>query len=202
MLEIRIPEKSAAGFRVEEGQSFRVIDSKGGQVADLVAFDPENPDERFSTKYTYRRDGKLRISTGDSLYTTEGEEILEIVADDCGTHDLLYGPCNHWILEDYYDQQDETGCRENLAAALEARGIDESLIHSPMNVFMKTEVTDQTHVSLREPDSEPGDAVEFRAKRDAVVGVSACAAESVVNAGATKPIDLEVPDGTDVDTTF
>jgi hypothetical protein len=195
MEELRIPEKHGLSFVVDAGETFHVTDPEGQQVADLVAFSRTNTDERFSPKYTYRRENKLRPTTGDTLYTTEGNEILRIVDDDCGVHDLLYAPCNHWVVGEYYGQEGQGGCRENLAEVLAPAEIDETELQETMNVFMKSEVTNQTHVEIAEPESAPGDTITFEAQMDTVVGVAACSGESTVNAGGTKPIDVTMPDG-------
>ncbi|MFC7157831.1 DUF1989 domain-containing protein [Halomarina halobia] len=202
MIEQRIPEKRGIAFRIDDGDTFEVIDPRGRQVADLVAFNADAPTERFSSKYSYRRNSKVRITTGDTLYTTEGREILTIIEDDCGVHDLLYAPCNHWVLDDYYDQPDENGCRENLSEALAPLNVGEELVHSTLNIFMKSTIAEQTYIDIREPVSEPGDTVKFCAEQDAFVAISSCAGESVVNAGETKPIDVCVPDGTEVHANF
>ncbi|RQH00984.1 DUF1989 domain-containing protein [Natrarchaeobius oligotrophus] len=194
MVRERVPEKHGIAFEVDRGERFEVIDPKGSQVADLVAFDRSDTTERFSPKYTYRRENKLRPTTGDRLYTTEGEPILTFVDDDCGVHDLLYAPCNHWVVGDYYGQTGEGGCRENLAEVLEGEGISEAEIQETLNVFMKSEIDDY-EVRIAEPESEPGDTVVFEAEMDAIVGIAACSGESTVNAGGTKPIDLDIPDG-------
>lgn len=202
MIEQRIPEKHGAAFEVEAGDAFEVIDPEGQQVADLVAFNAERPAERFSTKYSYRRNGKVRVTEGDTLYTTEGREILTITDDDCGIHDLLYAPCNEWVLDDYYDQTDQNGCRENLAEAIAPLGVDEELVLNTLNVFMKSTIAEQTYIDIREPPSDPSDTVRFRAEQDCYVAVSSCAGESVVNAGDTNPIDIRVPDETEIHTNF
>jgi uncharacterized protein YcgI (DUF1989 family) len=202
MIERRIPQKRGAAFEVAAGETFEVIDPQGQQVADLVAFSAEDPEERFSTKYTYRRDGKVRITEEDTLYTTEGREILSITEDECGVHDLLYAPCNEWVLDDYYDQTDANGCHENLSEALEPLGVDSALVFDTLNVFMKSTIAEQTYIDIREPPSDPGDTVRFEAEQGCYVGVSSCAGESVVNAGETNPIDIRVPDGTELHTNF
>lgn len=202
MSEQRIPEKRGAAFEVSAGDTFEVTDPKGQQVADLVAFDTDDVTERFSTKYTYRRERKVRPTTGDTLYTTEGEPILTITADDCGIHDMLYAPCNHWVLGDYYGQEGENGCRENLSEALDPFGVETELVNNTLNVFMKSTIAEQTYIDIREPPSEAGDTVRFRAEKDAYVGVSSCAGEATVNAGETKPIDIRVPDGAEIHTNF
>lgn len=195
MVELRIPEKHGLSFLVDAGETFDVTDPEGQQVADLVAFSRADTDERFSPKYTYRRENRLRPTAGDTLYTTEGNGILEITDDDCGIHDLLYAPCNHWVVGEYYGQEGQGGCRENLAEVLGPEGIEETEIQETMNVFMRSEVTEGAHVEIAEPESEPGDTITFEARMDAIVGLAACSGESTVNAGGTKPIDVRMPDG-------
>ncbi|MFB6220927.1 MAG: DUF1989 domain-containing protein [Halolamina sp.] len=201
MQTVHISPKRAAAFRVGAGESFAVVDPEGGQVADLVAFDGKEVTDRFSTKYTMRQAGRLRVSTGDSLYTTSGDPLLSIVDDDCGVHDLLFAPCNRWILDEY-GQTGERGCHENLSAVLEAFDVPSELVYDPMNVFMHTTVTDNEYVDVREPVSSPGDAVRFTADRGAVVAVSACAPEATVNAGSASPIELRLPAGATTETNF
>lgn len=202
MIEHRIPEKRGVSFAVEEGQQFDVTDPEGQQVADLVAFNRHDTFERFSPKYTYRRENKLRPSTGDQLYTTEGRPILSIVDDDCGIHDMLYAPCNHWVVGEYYGQTGEGGCRENLTEVLEPEGITEKELQETLNVFMKSTVEGQNHIEISEPESEPGDTITFEAAQDTIIGVAACSGESTVNAGGTKPIDVRVPEGSVLQTNF
>ena len=201
MITERVPEKRGISFSVDEGEQFEITDPEGEQVADLVAFDRRDTSERFSPKYTYRRENQLRPTVGDHLYTTEGNPILRFVADDCGVHDLLYAPCNHWVVGDYYGQENEGGCRENLTEVLEGAGIAESELQETLNVFMKSVVSDYT-VEIGEPESDPGDTVVFEAERDILVGVAACSGESTVNAGGTKPIDLRLPDGSILDRNY
>ena len=198
---LRIPAKRAAAVELSRGEELSVVDPDGYQVADLVACDPANPAARLSTKYTMRQAGRLRITTGDHLYSTAGEPVLTITEDDCGVHDLLFAPCNSWTLEDY-DQVGEQGCRENLAEVLAPWEVSESLLQEPMNVFMHTTVTDHDYVDIREPVSEPGDAVTFRAESEVVVAVSACATEATVNTGNANPIDLRLPEDTELSTNF
>lgn len=195
MDKIRIPEKSGLSFEIDSGETFHVSDPEGKQVADLVAFSQTDTTERFSPKYTYRRENKLRPTSGDTLYTTEGNKILKIVKDDCGTHDLLYAPCNHWVLNEYYGQEGQGGCRENLAEVLSPEKIRETELQETMNVFMRSKVTNQGHIEIAEPESEPGDTIIFEAQIDAIIGVAACSGESTVNAGGTKPIDIMIPTG-------
>ena len=197
----RIPTKSAAAFDVDADSSFTVVTPEPRQVADLVAFARDDPSESFAQSYTRDCNGKLRISTGDALYTTRGNELLTITADDCGVHDILFGPCTEWMLTDRPTgegrQNEPGGCRENLALALDAHGLDVP-VPDTMNIFQQSTVTDQTYFDVRESPAEAGDAVTFRAERDAVVAVSACSAKGVASGTTLTPIDVSVPGGTTV----
>ncbi|MFC7157333.1 DUF1989 domain-containing protein [Halomarina halobia] len=198
----RIPKQSGAAFHVDGGATFDVITPEERQVADLVAFDREDPTESFSQAYTRDLNGKVRISTGDHLYTTAGNEILTIVRDDCGVHDILFGPCTEWMLTDRPIEggvQDEPGgCRENLALAMAEVGLDEHAVPDAMNVFQQSTITDQVYFDVRESPADAGDTVTFRAERDATVAVSACSAKGIASGTTLTPIDLRVPDATTV----
>jgi hypothetical protein len=194
MLEYHIPKKSGAAFYVDEGERFTVINPEGEQIADLVAFNRDDFSEKYAQSYTRHLNNKLRISTGDSLYTTEGNPILTITRDDCGVHDILYGPCNEWMLNDIF-QPEPGGCRENLALSVEPEGISEEEVPDTMNVFQKSNVTgDDQKLELDRSPAEPGDRVEFKADQDALVAVSACSADDPANGDELTPIDLEVPE--------
>lgn len=201
MGDVRIPPKRAAAIELAPHEELTIIDPEGGQVADLFAVDPDDPTCRFSSKYTMRQTGRLRVSTGDSLYATDGRPMLTIKSDDCGVHDLLFAPCNEWILDEY-GQTGEQGCRENLTEAFAPWGVAEYLVQEPLNVFMRSTVTDHEFVDVRRPISEPGDALTIQAVDEVVVGVSACAPEATVNAGEASPIHLVLPPGGNPSTNF
>jgi uncharacterized protein YcgI (DUF1989 family) len=200
-VDYRIPKQSGAAFTIEYGETFSVTTPEGRQVADLVAFVQHNTAECFSQSYTRDLNGTLRITTGDVLYTTAGEPILTITADDCGVHDILFGPCTEWMLADrpHEDgiQNEPGGCRENLGLALDAAGIERP-VPDTMNVFQKSTITDQMYFDVRESPAVPGDTVTFEAARDAVIAVTACSAKGIASGSTLGPIDLRVPDGTTV----
>ena len=202
-MDYRIPKQSGAAFTVERDETFSVTTPEGRQVADLVAFAQNNTAECFSQSYTRDLNGTVRITNGDVLYTTAGEPILTITADDCGIHDILFGPCTEWMLTDrIYEegvQNEPGGCRENLALALEAAGIEKPRpVPDTMNIFQKSTIADQTYFDVRESPAAPGDTVTFETAQDAVVAVTACSAKGVASGSTLGPIDLHVPDETTV----
>ena len=208
----RIPKKSAASFDIDTGETFAVATPEGRQVADLVAFGRDTDGatterggrayEAFSQAYTRDCNDRVRISTGDALYSVAGTPLLTITDDDCGVHDVMFGPCTEWMLTDRClpngeVQNEPGGCRENLALALAPHGFDETDVPDTMNVFQQSTVTDQTYFDVRESPADPGDAVTFRAETDALVAVSACSARGVASGDEMTPIDLTLPDGTE-----
>lgn len=197
----RIRKQSGTAFEIDRGETFGVATPDGRQVADLVAFVRDDPEERFSQSYTRDLNGTLRISTGDSLYTTAGEAIITITDDDCGVHDILFGPCTEWMLTDRPHregiQNEPGGCRENLALALDAAGVTED-VPDTFNIFQKSTITDQTYFDVRESPAKPGDTVVFRAERNAIVAVSACSAKGIASGATLGPIDLTLPEGTTI----
>ncbi len=202
MKTIDIKAKHGAGFKLSEGESFEVKDTHGGQAVDVTAFPENDPSEAFSSKYTYRRTGKIRLEEGESLYTIAGEPIATLLKDDCGVNDLLLAPCNEWVVEEYYDQEDEIGCRGNLQEVLKPFGVDPSLVQEVFNLFTKVTVTDHKYLDFRASPSEPGDTAEFRVERDAIVGVAPCTGDSVLNEGGPTSVEIRVPDETSVKTNF
>lgn len=198
MEEHRLPKKSGVSFHVDEGETFQVINPEGEQIADMVAFNRDDPTEKFSQSYTRHINGRLRITTGHSLYTTEGNSILTITQDECGVHDILYGPCNEWMLSEMFPDE-PGGCRENLWLSLEPKGFTEEDVPDTMNIFQKSTVTGQTYMDLRRSPANPGDTIEFRADQDAIVAVSACSAADIANGDELTPIDIRVPNDSSLD---
>ena len=200
-MDYRIPKQSGAAATVSRGETIAVTTPMGRQVADLVAIVRDDPTERFSQSYTRDLNSRLRITTGDTLYTTNGNPILTITDDDCGVHDILFGPCTEWMLTDRAHeegiQNEPGGCRENLSLALDAAGIEKP-VPDTMNIFQKSTVTDQTYFDVRRSPAEPGDMVTFEATQDAVIAVAACSAKGIASGSTLGPIDLQVPDGTTV----
>ena len=200
-MNYRIPKQSGAAFTIQRDDPFSVTTPEGRQVADLVAFAQDDVAECFSQSYTRDLNGTLRLTTDDALYTTAGEKILTITDDDCGVHDILFGPCTEWMLTDRPHetgvQNEPGGCRENLALALDAVGIERP-VPDTMNIFQKSTVTEQTYFDVRESPAAPGDTVTFETAQDAVVAVTACSAKGIASGSSLSPIDLQVPNGTTV----
>ena len=193
MQSTEISAASGNSFVVQRGQLLRIIDIEGKQVGDFVCFNLHDFSDKFSAGRTRRNNNKLRISTGDRLFSNLCRVMFTIEKDTCGIHDLLYPPCCRWVYENVYKVPPKSGCLEHLAASLKAFNLGEEDIPDPLNVFMRSEVIDSSLLEIREPASRAGDSIDLRAEMDCLVALSACAVDSgACNAGKLKPLKVEI----------
>ena len=190
---IEIPERSGTAFRLAAGETLTVIDPRGCQVADLLAFNAVDMDEVVSSGRTLDYAETVLLTTGHSLYSNRSRVMLEIVADTVGRHDFLLTPCSYDTFRHFYpDLPPHRGCFGNLAAALEPYGVVPDRIPTAFNCFMNVPVEGATgRLSVLPPTSRAGDHIVFRAAMDLVIGLTACSAPAS-NGGSFKPIHYRV----------
>ena len=183
-----IPERSGTAFRLSEGQILTVIDPRGMQVADLLAFNADDLDEVISSGRTLDYAETIRLTTGHSLYSNRSRVMLEIVADTVGVHDFLLTPCSYDTFHHFDpDLPAHRGCFGNLVAALEPYGVAPDRIPIAFTCFMNVPVDAGGRLSVLPPVSKAGDHIAFRAAMDLVIGLTACSAPAS-NGGSFKPI--------------
>jgi uncharacterized protein YcgI (DUF1989 family) len=170
-----IDPKSAKAFSVSEGQTFRIVDIEGSQVADLVGFTAGDHAESLSQGRTRLNNWKLGLEVGDPLYSNRNREMFTLLEDTVGAHDLLFPPCNAYLYEHTFDQPGRTGCHDHLSAALAEHGISPDQVTDTLNVFMNTHIDDAGAMVIDPPLSKAGDHIRLRANFDCLIGVSACA---------------------------
>ena len=187
-----IPERSGAAFRMAAGELLTVIDPRGEQVSDLLAFNADDVDEVISSGRTLDYAETIRLTTGHGLYSNRSRVLLEIVEDDVGVHDFLLTPCSYDTFHHFYPQlPPHRGCFGNLAAALEPYGIGPDRIPVAFNCFMNVPVDPSGRLKVLPPVSKAGDRIVFRAAMDLIVGLTACSAPDS-NGGTFKPIHYRV----------
>jgi uncharacterized protein YcgI (DUF1989 family) len=190
---IEIAERSGTAFRLEKGQTLTVIDPRGRQVADLLAFNAADLDEVISSGRTLDYAETIYLTTGHTLYSNRSQPMLEIIADTVGRHDFLLTPCSYDTFHHFYpDLPPHRGCFGNLAAALEPYGIAPDRIPVAFNCFMNVPVDAITgNLTVLPPLSQAGDHIVFRAAMDLVIGLTACSAPAS-NGGSFKPIQYRI----------
>ena len=192
-MTIEIPPRTGVAFTLDKGRTLTVIDPRGEQVADLLAFNRDDVGEVISGGRTLDYASKIYLTTGDPLYSNRSNVMLEIIADDVGRHDFLLTPCSKDTFRIIYgDTEPHRGCFGNLAAALAPYGVSEDMIPTAFNCFMNVPVDGKTGaLTVEAPLSRAGDAIVFRAGMDLVIGLTACSALQSNN-GSFKPIHYRI----------
>lgn len=189
-----IAARTGLGVELARGESLRVIDTDGGQVADLMAFALGDPEEWLSNGLSFHYNETIFLTEGHVLYSNRSRAMLTIVADPVGRNDFLYSPCSEAMYERQYGLAGHSNCLDNLVGALEGYGIRHGMIATAFNVFMNVDVSPDGRLEIRPPLSGAGDAITFRAEMDLAIAVSACSGKRC-NAGGTTALDIEVISG-------
>jgi uncharacterized protein YcgI (DUF1989 family) len=190
---VEIPERSGDAFRLAAGQTLTVIDPRGVQVADLLAYSAEDLAEVISSGRTLDYAETIYLTTGNLLYSNRSRPMLTIVEDTVGRHDFLLTPCSYDTFHHFYpDLPPHRGCFGNLAAALEPYGVKPDMIPTAFNCFMNVTVDGATgKLDVLPPISKAGDRIVLRAEMDLIIGLTACSAPAS-NGGSFKPIHYRV----------
>jgi len=188
-----IAPRSGAAFTLDLGQRLTVIDPKGEQVADLLAFNRHDVGEAISSGRTLDYASRIYLTTGDPLYSNRSNIMLDIVEDEVGRHDFLLTPCSKDTFRIIYGEEEpHRGCFGNLAAALAPYGVTEDMIPTAFNVFMNVPIDGKTGALWVEPPlSKAGDKIIFEARMDLIIGLTACSALQSNN-GSFKPIHWQI----------
>ena len=188
-----IAPRSGVAFTLDRGQRLTVIDPKGEQVADLLAYNRHDTGEVLSSGRTLDYASRIYLTTGDPLYSNRSNVMLTIVADTVGRHDFLLTPCSKDTFRIIYGDTDpHRGCFGNLAAALAPYGIEPDQIPIAFNCFMNVPIDATTGViRVEAPLSRAGDHITFEAQTDLVIGLTACSALQSNN-GSFKPIHYRI----------
>ncbi|MCM8731504.1 MULTISPECIES: DUF1989 domain-containing protein [Sphingomonadaceae] len=190
---VTIPERSGTAFALPRGATLAVIDPKGEQVADLLAFNADDIDEVMSSGRTLDYAETICLTAGHKLYSNRSRVMLEIIGDTVGRHDFLLTPCSiDTFLHFYPDLPPHRGCFGNLAEALAPYGVTSDRIPTAFNCFMNVPVdADTGKLQVLPPMSKAGDSITFRADMDLIIGLTACSAPAS-NGGTFKPIQYRI----------
>ena len=190
-----IKPRSGTALTVKKGQIIRVIDVEGEQVSDLVCFALGDMDEYFSSGRTINYNEKIYLSTGDILYSNRSNQMLTILSDKVGKHDLLFAPCSQEMFGlSYGITEAHPNCLDNLTTHLGPFGITASQITNVFNMFMNATVSANGNITIAPPLSKAGDYIDLRAHMDLLVGITACSAMKCNNYHCTS-IDVEIFEG-------
>ncbi|MCG8669344.1 MAG: urea carboxylase-associated family protein [Pseudomonadales bacterium] len=165
--------------KVKKGQTFRILDIEGNQAADILFYNANHPEERYSAMDTIREQGNVYLTTGSKLRTNENNVMLEIVADTCGRHDTLGGACATESNTVRYDLEKRTmhACRDSWMLAVNKHpefGLTKRDITHNINFFMNVPITSDGGLTFEDGISGAGKYVELKAEMDVTVLISNC----------------------------
>jgi uncharacterized protein YcgI (DUF1989 family) len=172
-----LPPKGYVSLTMDKGQTLRIVDLDGQQVADFICYNRHNTGEKLSVGVSFMLPGKLNITTGDGLYSDDANRMMTITDDTCGRHDLLGGWCSTGLNRVRYGVVDNLNCRSNLTAAMAPFGVPMREIPYSFNIFMNVVISPDEHISVQAPISKPGDYIDLRADMDLIVAISNCPQE-------------------------
>jgi urea carboxylase-associated protein 1 len=164
---------------VKKGETFRIVDLEGNQAADTLFFNADDPGERYSMTDTVRAQRNVFLGIGTRLMSSEGNPMLEIVADTVGRHDTLGGACATESNTVRYalDKRHMHACRDSWMLAVaehEEFGLSKRDITQNINFFMNVPVTAEGGLTFADGVSGPGKYVEMRAEMNVIVLISNC----------------------------
>ena len=184
--------QTGVGFTLDKGQRLRIIDPRGEQVSDLVAFARDDKREWLSSGRSIDYANTIYLTTGHVLYSNRSRPMFTLLEDNVGRHDFLLTPCSPETFQIIYGNDDpHPSCFGNLVTNLAPLGILPDEIPTTFNVFMNVLIAANGELTIGPPTSKAGDHLDLRAEMDLIVGVTACSAE-MSNNYSFKPIAVEV----------
>ncbi len=168
---------------IRKGQYFRIVDLKGNQAVDTFFYNAHDYSDRYSAQDTIRGQRNIYLTTGTKLMSSEGHELLTIVADTCGRHDTLGGACANESNMVRYDiaKRHMHACRSSFLKAIiewdhghAGCEMEKKDIGSNINFFMNVPVTPEGKLTFEDGISDPGKYVEMRAEMDVLALISNC----------------------------
>ena len=182
----RIEPNNGKGFRVDKGQTFKIIQEEGPQVVDVCLWNADCPQrESLSLNRTLLADG-LFITTNSRLWSdlpryrpiaTCIEDTVETGPADEGWHAHFSGShCSSEIWELTFGEPGLNGCHLNLLQGAETMGLTETdVIGDNINLFQKMRIDGLTgRRYFSKTDAKKGDYIEFYAEIDLLISVSVC----------------------------
>ena len=76
---------------IRRGQTLRIVDVDGAGAASLLAFNADQPSERYNAPDTTKIQNTIFVSTGRVLFSDLGRVLFSVTGDSGGHHDTLAG---------------------------------------------------------------------------------------------------------------
>jgi aminomethyltransferase len=195
-LDFEVPRASALGYEVAAGEYIQVIDVKGRQCSDFLAFHAQklqDGKERgldSTTTRAFMGNAYPQPGLFGKFYDQDQVALVEVARDTVGRHDTFSLACNTKYYEDmgYFGH---VNCTDNFNAQLLPYTIEPRKGWPALNFFFNTGFDAANTLVSDEPWSRPGDYVLLRALTDLVCLSSACP-DDIDPANAWNPTEVHV----------
>jgi uncharacterized protein len=176
VLDEVVPARSPWSRVVRTGEHLRIVDLRGNQAVDFLAYAAADTAERYSASDTIAAQGNIFLTTGTTLLTNRGRPLLTIVDDNVGRHDTVGGACSRESNTVRYGHHTfhQHACVENFLLEGARWGLGKRDLVSNINWFMNVPVEPDGALGIVDGISAPGKHVELRAELDVLVLVSNC----------------------------
>jgi aminomethyltransferase len=178
-LDFRVDKASALAYEVRSGEYIQIIDVKGKQCSDFLAFHEHKLQQGVERGIDGVTTRTLMASAvpGPGLYSKyydmDMDPLVELVRDTVGRHDMFALACQAKYYEDM-GYPGHINCTENFNRQVTPYGIGERKGWEALNFFYNTDFDSDHLLVMDEPWSRPGDYVLMRAMSDLVCASSAC----------------------------
>jgi aminomethyltransferase len=178
-LDFRIDPASAQSYEVREGEYIQIIDVRGKQCSDFLAFHADKlqrgVERGLDATVTRTLMGSAYPQPGlyRKFYDLDMDPLVEVVRDTVGRHDTFALACQAKYYEDM-GYPGHINCTDNFNGALQAFEIAPRKGWEALNFFYNTTFDSNMQLAFDEPWSRPGDYVMLRASSDLVCASSAC----------------------------
>jgi glycine cleavage system T protein (aminomethyltransferase) len=190
-LDFRVDAATALSYEVKAGEHIQVIDVRGRQCSDFLAFHRRKLErglERgLDSTVTRTLMGTAYPTPGlwGKFYDLDMDPLVEVVRDTVGRHDTFALACTAKYYEDM-GYPGHVNCTDNFNRQLDPFAIAARKGWPALNFFYNTAFDSNLVLTMDEPWSRPGDYVLLRAMTDLVCASSAC------------PDDIDPANGWDV----
>ncbi|MBW1897052.1 MAG: DUF1989 domain-containing protein [Deltaproteobacteria bacterium] len=176
ILDHVITAREYTSLILRRGETLRVIDLEGKQVADLVALSREDRGEKLSCVYSNILNSTWKLTRGHILFTNRTNPIFTITEDKVGLHYSGGGFCSETLNHFRYRATNTRNCEDNLTMAFKPYGINrvDFDFDCCFNIFMNLTFQPDGSMKLQEPLSQPDDYIDLRAEMDCIVAISNC----------------------------
>lgn len=178
-LDFRVDRASAESYEVRAGEYIQIIDVRGKQCSDFLAFARaklENGSERGldpTVTRTLMGNAYPRPGLHGKFYDLDMDPLVEVVRDTVGRHDTFALACQAKYYEDL-GYPGHVNCTDNFNRALRPFEIAARKGWAALNFFYNTSFDASLQLNFDEPWSRAGDYVLLRAASDLVCASSAC----------------------------